>query len=77
MYIIWKKENDKAFSEDYFNEVGEQIQALPQENAEGTHYVVGSSRVTVDHVLTLKESFDIFGGENKPEWWNDKILEEV
>ena len=69
MYIVWDKIANASFRLEYFLEVGEQIQNTPAENLEGTHYMVGSSRCTEASMETL----GVYYGEDKPEWWNDKI----
>tara|TARA_R110000851_G_scaffold241680_2_gene394281 strand:+ start:1812 stop:2024 length:213 start_codon:yes stop_codon:yes gene_type:complete len=67
MYIVWDKIGDANFRDEYFLETGERIQSNPQENAEGTHYMVGSSRITV----ASAEALGCYYGESKPEWWTD------
>ncbi len=72
MIIVWDKIGDSKFRDEYFLEVNEKIQTNPLENKEGTHYLIGSSRITEESAITL----GVYYGNEKPDWWNDKPLEQ-
>lgn len=71
MIIVWEKVNN-GFADDYFLEVNERIQSNPIENKEGTHYMVGSSRITPNNILELGKTHLFYADNGKPEWWNDR-----
>lgn len=50
-YIIWPHDDDAALRAVYEDVVGEALQSEPQNN--GTHYIVGSTRITEEHKSIL------------------------
>lgn len=58
-FIIYNKTDDTAFRARYEAVTGERIQASPAQNADGTQYMVGSSRITAAQLATLQGEFEI------------------
>lgn len=56
-YISWLKTNDAAFRADYFEKTGEKIQDDPIDA--GTHWQVGSTRLTPDMITELKKTVSV------------------
>lgn len=69
IFITWIHSIDTPFRASYAQEVGEQIQEFPQENA--THYMVGSERITQANQAALSALYgdDIAFYETVPEGW--------
>ena len=57
-YVTWPKTIDTDFRAAYLEQVEENIQASPMENQEGTHYLVGSSKVKQEHIDVLAAAYD-------------------
>lgn len=55
LFIKMPKQNPhlEGFKADYLATTGEKIQDTPLENDQGTHYLVGSSRLTQEHADEL------------------------
>lgn len=54
VYIRWKKEVDSVFREIYPKETLEDL-GLQKENLEGTHFMIGSGRVTENKVNRITQ----------------------
>lgn len=57
MHISWPKNKDEEFRQRYLEVTGEKIQATPLENTDGTHFMVGTSRIFSRHIKDLVEEF--------------------
>lgn len=53
-FITWRADQDAAFRTAYAETVGETIQDEPAASEDGLTFTVGSSRVTDEHVATLR-----------------------
>lgn len=65
-FIAWGHDIDAAFRARYLEITGEAVQDFPENS--GTHYLIGSSRVTQEHMDILHEEFYIHAG-GRPDWF--------
>jgi len=81
VYVRWKKEIDTRFREIYRNVTLETIQDPPLENIEGTHFMIGSSVVTLNKVNRITQELAKEGLMDKvdffmwkhPADWNERV----
>lgn len=60
--ISWLVSDDAGFRELYNSVVGERVQKTPAISVDGLHYMVGSSRITQQHIDQLAAAFQISWG---------------
>lgn len=66
-FVVWPHTIDTTFRPAYAEIVQETVQDNPRNN--GTHYLIGSSRITPLHIDTLRASFpDAEFLDEHPEW---------
>jgi len=67
VFIVWPHEIDADFREAYFSVVNEYVQESPQDN--GTHFLIGSGRVTQEHIEHLSVLFPVVEFlDESPNW---------
>ena len=65
-FITWSKSIDIKFRAAYIAKTGEKIQDIPLESEDGLSYMVGSSRVSENHLDELKVDVEINTNKNTP-----------
>ena len=72
-FVTWPVEIDADFRPVYADITQEQIEDEPRMNAEGTHYIAGSSRINGVQIEALGNQFPTVSfGQNIPDWWVDR-----
>lgn len=75
-FVTWPVEIDAAFRAAYADTVQEAIEDSPRMNAEGTHYIAGSSRIDGVRIGALGIQFPTVSfGQDIPDWWVDRTGE--
>jgi hypothetical protein len=71
-FVIWPHAIDGDFRPAYAEIVQELVQEQPLDN--GTHYMLGSSRITPEQCSTIQALFaDVEFTETDPAWESDEI----